>query len=100
MSSLKIDMLISQFLHLILERCDITLEWLWSTPEVRHCAHNTGSFNGSSYSPLIPITEEASISAFNVAINGEKLSQQFNVAPVNIILLNLSQVLLSFLISI
>ena len=100
MSSFQIDMLIAYFLHFVLERCDVFLEWFWGASEVGHGTHDAGSFDGSPHSSLIPITEETAISAFNVSVDCQELPQQLDVAPVDIILFDLPEVLLSFFVSV
>lgn len=100
MSCFQVDMLIAQFLDLIFQRCDISFQWFRSSSEIRHSSHNSCSFDGSSYSSLVPVTQKASVSALDVSIYGYELPQEFNVPPMDIILLDLSQILLAFLVSI
>lgn len=89
MSCFQVHMLIAKFLHLVFQRCDISLQRLWRSSEVRHCSHNSGRFDSSPHGSLIPITQETSVSTFDVSIDGHKLSQKLNVSPMDIILLDL-----------
>lgn len=89
MPSLQVDMLIAYFLHLILEGCDVSLEWFGGASEVGHGAHDTGSLDCSPHGPLIPVAEETAIPALYVSIYCQELPQQFDVAPVDIVLIDL-----------
>lgn len=89
MSCFKVDVLIAEFLDLVFQRCDISLQRLWSSSEVRHSSHDSRSFDGSPHSSLVPITQEASVSALDVSIDGHELPQELDVPPMDIILLDL-----------
>lgn len=100
MSCFKVDVLIAKFLDLIFQRCDISLQRLWSSSEVRHSSHNPCSLDGSPHSSLVPITQEASVSTLDVSVDGHKLPQELDVSPMDIILLDLPEILLTLLVSI
>ena len=100
MPCFQIDVLITELLHLVFQRCDISLQRFWSSTKVGHCSHNSCSFDGSPHSSLIPVAQETSVSALDVSIDGHKLSQKLDVPPVDIIFLDLSEILLAFFVSI
>ena len=49
---------------------------------------------------MIPVAEEAAVAALDVAVDSEKLSQHLDVAPVDVVLFYLPQVLLPLLVSV
>jgi hypothetical protein len=99
-SCFQVDVLISQFLDFIFERGDVSLEWLRSASEVGHGAHDACSFDCGSDCALVSVAEEAAIATLDVAVYGEELPQQLDVAPVDIVLLYLPQVLLPLLVAV
>lgn len=89
MSCFQVNMLIAKLLYFIFQRGDVSLQWLWRSSEVGHCSHDSGRFDGSPYSSLISITQETSVPTLDVSIDRHKLSQELNVPPMDIVLLNL-----------
>lgn len=75
MTCLKIYMLISDLLHLILQRCNVSFERFRSSTEVRHGTHDSGCLDGHSGCSLITVAQKIFIPALDVSIDCDKLSK-------------------------
>ena len=93
-------MLIPNLLNLVFQRGNISFQRLRCSSVVRHSSHYSRSFDCSSYRFLISISQIVAVSAFNVTIASDKLSQKLNVSPMNIVFIDLFQILLSFFIAV
>ena len=93
-------MLVAQFLQFVFEGGDISFERLGGASKVGHGTHDAGGLDGSSHCSLVPVAEEAAVAALDVAVDSEKLSQHLDVAPVDVVLFYLPQVLLPLLVAV